>query len=240
MKLCWICPTWNRPACLRNLIAQFLAQDDSQHELHLIICDDAGQYCYQFGTDPAGGHRWEIMPVGSPFATLPEKYNALLGMVPQSCEGIVIAEDDDLYHPLHSAACAAALQLGDVSKPSKVRSQYGGREQTEDAAGRFHASLAVRADFLRHIGGWPATARADFDQQFIARLATGRVVDPLTCRHNWRIGWRHFPPTYCFRWETTQHTHAQGVMRGPADEDWLERARAAAGPIAYVGKLHLA
>ncbi len=46
----------------------------------------------------------------------------------------------------------------------------------ESTAGRFHAALAAHRAVLEEIGGWPATSRADFDQQLLARL--GQVNPP--------------------------------------------------------------
>lgn len=236
MRLCWICPTWNRPKCLANLVRQFLAQDYPRNELQLIILDDAGQY------ETQAGDRWQLISVSTPFDSLPTKYNALLDLVPQGVEGIVIAEDDDEYHPLHSAACAAALKLGLWCKPSRVRSDFA-PITGEPSDGRFHASMAFRREWLIGHGGWPETRRADFDQQFIHKLtAIAPPVDPLTLRHPGLAGLlmrRKFPMTYRFTWGSSGHAHAQSLTRGPDDEGWLERARAAARPVHYVGKLEL-
>lgn len=234
MKLCWICPTFGRPECLRQAIADFLAQDYDRDELSMLILDDAGQYENQTGD------RWQIVSRDTPFQSLPGKYNALLGLVPRDVEGVVICEDDDRYHALHSQAVAAALQRGCWCKPSRVLSDFA-PITGESADGRFHASLAFRRDWLISHGGWPETKRADFDQQLIRYLSNfAQPVDPLTLLLPGLPGVlmrRKFPMTYYFSWGSSGHTHAQSVMRGPDDEGWLARARAAAGPIDYVGKL---
>lgn len=221
MTLTWLCPTWNRPACLRELVRQFLAQDYPRDQLQLLILDDAGQY------DNQQGPGWQLISFARRFHSLPEKYNALLSLV--NTDGVIIAEDDDLYSSRHSSACAGALQFGNVSKPSVVNVQYG-PEHTESDPGRFHASLAMRTEFLRSIGGWPITTRADFDLQLIAKLRrTGtRIVDPC------ELG---YPPTYTFRWETSGHYHAQAYGHGPDDPGYYDRAAAASGAIQFVGKL---
>lgn len=221
MTLTWLCPTWNRPACVRQLITQFLAQDYPRDKLQLLIIDDAGQY------DNQSGPGWQLISFNRRFTSLPEKYNAMLGMV--RTDGIVIAEDDDLYSPQHSAACAAALAQGNVSKPSVVRVQYG-PEHTESDPGRFHASLAIRTEFLRSIGGWPVTRRADFDLQLISKLReTGtKLIDPC------ELG---YEPTYTFRWETSGHYHAQAYGHGPGDPEYYDRAAAASGSVRFVGEL---
>lgn len=234
MKLCWICPTWNRPKCLVNLVQQFLAQDYPADDLQLIILDDAGQY------DTQEGDRWQIVTVPTAFTTLTAKYNALLRLVPADCEGVVVAEDDDGYEPLHTAACAAALAVGFWCKPSRVRSDFE-PSVGEASDGRFHASLAFRRDWLIGHGGWPETPRADFDQRLISYLQNfAQPVDPLTLMLPNLEGLlmrRKFPMTYRFNWGSSGHTHAQAFTRGPGDEGWLGRARAAAGRIQYVGQL---
>ena len=218
MRLTWCAPTWNRPVCLRNLVAQFIAQEHKESDL--LILDDSGQYTNQEGTG------WQLISFNRPFHTLPEKYNALLGMA--TGEGIVIAEDDDFYSPQHSTACEAALQEAAWCKPSKVKSLYGGKENIEDAAGRFHASMAFRCDTLRAYAGWPVSQRGDFDQQLIAHMSGLACGDPIA------LG---FEPTYTFNWDRSYHSHGQSAIRGPHDCEWLQRARVAAGPIEYVGQL---
>lgn len=243
MKLCWLCPTWNRPTCLRNLITQFLAQDYPAHDLDLLILDDTRQYENQVGDDGSGGHRWQLISFDRPIGTLGDKYNALLAMT--DADAVIVAEDDDLYLPHHSAACAHALRFGDVCKPTDVLVEYGPRHIESDP-GRFHASLAINTAFAKSIAGWPTNKRADFDLQMIAKLrAAGTVVCPqratrspphappqLIPEQSIR-----FEPSYCFRWETSRAYHVQAYGRGPTDEDFLQRARAAAGPIEYVGRL---
>ncbi len=227
MKLTWICPTWNRPKCLAHLVRQFLAQDYPADQLELLILDDAGQYENQRGDDGNGGKRWQIISFDRPYATLGDKYNALLAMV--DTDAVIVAEDDDFYSPLHTAAHTAALKSYRVSKPSRVLVEHQGLHE-EVSTGRFHASLAAWTCHLKFHGGWPTTRRADFDLQMIAKLATHTPTFGDPCE----LG---YDPTYTFRWELTGHTHAQAYGRGPTDEGWLERARAAAGPVNYLGRL---
>lgn len=233
----WICPTWNRPRLVRELIAQFLKQEPGSHAVALIILDDAGQYDSQQGDDGQGGHHWKLVSFNHPFRTLGDKYNALLAMV--DTEITVIAEDDDLYAPHHTAAMRFALEgTSPVAKPTRIRVEYGGQKKVESDPGRFHASLAFRTEFIRQIGGWPTNHRADFDLQMIAKLrsaclkATGssEFADPL------KFDTRE---SYTFRWETSGHTHAQAYGAGPLDEQWLAKARDAAGPIVkWLGPIH--
>jgi len=123
-------------------------------------------------------------------------------------------EDDDIYLPWHLEAHALAIQAGaSYSKPSRVWSTYPGHMVEEQAAGRFHGSLAVRAELLNWHGGWPDTPRADFDQTLMSGLASmGIPGDPC----------EHLPPSYVFRWKTGAY-HGQAKMTGPDDSDWYMR-----------------
>jgi hypothetical protein len=225
LSITWLTCTWNRPRCLRNLVRQFLAQDYPKDQLSLLILDDAGQYHNQ------GDNNWQLISFNRRFFSLAEKYNALLGMV--NSDIVVIAEDDDLYSPLHTKAHATALELSaaNTSKPSRVKVQYG-PEHEESDPGRFHASMAIEAGWLRSIGGWgygPDSMRADFDLQLIAKLREkGTIADP--CSYG-------FEPTYTFTWETSGHYHAQAYGTGPGDKGFYGRAALASGPVEFVGDL---
>ncbi len=118
-----------------------------------------------------------------------------------------------------------------------VGSLYTGQLLLEPAHGRFHAQTVVCVDLLRQMNGWPNTRRADFDQQFLARLKRigGNSADILA------YGYR---PSYIFRWRSTGAPHAQAYMRDPADEEWYQRAweaaRDAFGGNHCVGPIRLA
>jgi hypothetical protein len=131
-------------------------------------------------------------------------------------DAYVVWEDDDIYLPWHVEACAAALERGPWVHPSSVFSLYTGELREEGAAGRFHASLAFHREALEAVGGWPDTARADFDQQLIRNLRNrfGPPVDPLG----------DFAPSYVFRWASTGCRHGQAFMHGSSDEGWFGRA----------------
>ncbi|MDP6717960.1 MAG: hypothetical protein QGF59_04885 [Pirellulaceae bacterium] len=85
----------------------------------------------------------------------------------------------------------------------------------ESAAGRFHGSLAIRTDLVDQLGGWIDTRRVDFDQQQIA-ACQDLAGDPGRPD-------AELPPSYIFRWGDTGESHCQGLMTGPANEDWYER-----------------
>jgi hypothetical protein len=129
-------------------------------------------------------------------------------------DAYVVIEDDDVYLPRYVSSHAAVLETAEYSKPSVVLSDYPGHVVEERAEGRFHGSIGFRRALCERIGGWPATLRADFDQQMLARLQqhASSVGDPCALA----------PPQYLFRWHTG-HWHGQHAMRGPEDEGWYGR-----------------
>lgn len=144
-----LCPTFRRPRLLENAIACFLAQDYPANRRELIILDDAGQF-------PAShGPNWRLISLPSRFRSLAEKYNALAGL--SQGEYLVVWEDDDIYLPWHLSAHATALQRGEYSKPSRIWSHTGDGLNEEQAAGRFHGSIAFSRRVFVQVGGWPLT-----------------------------------------------------------------------------------
>lgn len=198
-----LCPTYRRPQLLANAIACFLAQDYPAERRELIILDDAGQF------ESISGAGWKLISHASRFRSLPEKYNALAGMAQGDC--LVVWEDDDIYLPWHLKAHAAAFQQGEYSKPSRVLSKNGNEIQEESAVGRFHGSIAFTRNAFEMAHGWPLTQRADFAQQFMARLANS-VTECDPCQTH--------SPSYIFRWGSTNAYHA---MRSASDETWYQR-----------------
>jgi len=228
-------PTYGRPKMVENTIACFLAQDYPAERRHLLILDDAGQI------PPQKGDGWEVFSTAERFPSLPAKYAELLRLprqltrpigsyadtadvqgdivdswnhraeVPLVPDAYAVWDDDDIYLPWHLAAHAEILQEHGWSHPSRVWSTYTGRPELENAAGRFHGSLAVRRELMKQIGGWPETPRADFDQQMLWRLADAEPAgDPTTVA----------VPSYVFRWGSTRHPHCQGFMRSPDNTTW--------------------
>lgn len=72
MNILCLCPTYGRPRLLANALACFLAQDYQAHKRKLLILDDAGQF------RPQRGDGWELLSTRERFASLPDKYNAML------------------------------------------------------------------------------------------------------------------------------------------------------------------
>lgn len=205
----WITPTYRRPQTLANLIACFLAQDYPADLLSLLILDDAGQY------GPAcRGDRWEVVSITRRFTSLPAKFNAAVALT--DAEILIVAEDDDTFLPHHTSAHVDALRHAHFSKPSQVLSDYPGHLVTENAAGRFHGSIAFRRKLWEQAGGWPLTHQANFDQQMMTHFAAvaGTTADPCA----------KAAPSYVFRWRTG-HYHGQSFADGPGDQHWYAAAK---------------
>lgn len=209
-----LCPTYNRPEHLKRSIAMFLAQSYPAERCELVVCDD-------------GDRLWKVIPeprvdqlfVSQRFPSLPEKYSALVRAT-TARDACAIWEDDDEYRPDYLLHHAQALLRGaEWSKPSIVWSDYANppRLGLESDPGRFFSSIVFRHSLFARVGGFVMTKRADFDQQFIARLRQAAPPgDPCDFGE----------PQFVYRWHTGAY-HGQNYMRGPDDESWYERAGAA-------------
>lgn len=216
-----LCPTFHRPKLLANALACFLAQDYPADRCELIIVDDGNDFDHDSHWEN-NHQRWQIYSAQRRYESLPKKFNEAAEYCHPDTQIYVVWEDDDIYLPHHISTHVAALQSYEFfphsgfSKPSTVLSTYPGHVVTEGAAGRFHASIAFTRGLYEHCSGWPHTKRADFDQRFLSRLSTevrGEICDPCLIA----------PPSYCFRYGSTQAYHGQHFMRSPGDETWYDR-----------------
>lgn len=213
MFLTALCPTFRRPELLANSVClwerQWLPSGD---RAELIILDDGGTFADQRGPG------WKLISVPHRYASLPEKFNALAGLASPASDAFLVWEDDDTYLPGYVAAHAHALRRAELSKPAFVLSDYPGRLISERTDGRFHSTLGFRRELFARVGGWPATKRADFDQQFIQRLQTAArsTADPFS------YGPVSSSP-FVYRWHTGM-AHGQSTMRSGDDETWYDRA----------------
>lgn len=220
-----LCPYFRAPALLANSLALWLQQDYPIERRCLIILDDDGTF------DDQAGKGWELYSCPARLPSLPAKYNRLLDLSAKPQTDIYLVwEQDDTYLPKYTSAHVKALENAELSKPSKVLSDYTGVLDPEMAAGRFHSSLAFRRALIERIGGWPETQRADFDQQLISKLtaAANGIGDPWPGR---------FDPMYFVYGWNTGVPHGQSTMRSPDDSTWYARAEQAYPPVEYVGRL---
>lgn len=213
-----LCPTYKRPDHLRNAIACFESQDYGNATL--LIVDDANQHtATQHHTRP--GLRWEVVPLSARLPTLTAKFNAMAAMAAPA-DILAIWEDDDVYLPHHLRGLADAWAgPGAVQyfAPAGVLSTYRqpmGGTQGEGATGRFHAAWAYTRPLWDTLGGYPDTARLDFDQQMgkAARQAAGGAThyeDPQA-------------PSYVYRWGNGVY-HGSQAGEGGFGALWDELGR---------------
>lgn len=216
-----LCPTFNHPDLLANSVALWEMQDYPRERRHLLVFDDGGAF------DTQSGPSWSLSRCSVRYGDLPDKYNAMAEATAPIADAFVVWEDDDLYLPGYVSAHARVLVQCELSKPAMVLSDYPGRLVAEPAAGRFHSALGFRRELFLRIGGWPATKRADFDQQMIAALDRAALSRGDPFPDGERV-------EYVYRWHTGAG-HGQHFMRSPGDEEWYDRAGAERPR--YVGKL---
>lgn len=207
-KVAVLCPSYRRPRLLANTIAQFQAQDYPAEHRRLIILEDSGTLKSQ------SGDGWELVSEADRYPSLSAKYQKLMELAADA-DVIVIMEDDDLYLPWHISAHVAALRNAQWSKPTKIWSLYNTSTPfQENSAGRFHASIAARRNFVANLGGWADVMTANFDQVLMGKLQwAAKPADPLEVNPS---------PGYVFRWASTGVPHSQGFMKTPQDTSWWD------------------
>lgn len=211
MHIVALCPTYGRPTLVRNALALFLRQELWHgHTAHLLIYADDGLIPEQHGRQ--GSMSWEVLASGT-WVPLTSKYRPMLAHARDSgrVDAWVVWDDDDCYLPWHLQAHLVALGHGPWSHPSRAWSTYQTDPLTEApqerhlGARHYHGALAVRADLMEEMGGWPQTDRSDYDKQMLAvcRKQAGPPADP--CR------WH--PPSYVYRWKDTARDHCSARIK---------------------------
>ncbi|MFZ5829832.1 MAG: hypothetical protein ACOY3P_07080 [Planctomycetota bacterium] len=229
MRIVALTPTFRRRRLLQNAIACF--EQQTHGERYMLIGDDSGEHADQ------EGDRWTVWAM-PPQQTLPAKYNTMAAEARRrwGVEAVAVFEDDDIYLPRYlERHCQALAQPGAVwSHGSWVWTEgaRGQMQHEETANARLHGALAMRVEAIDQLGGWPATARMDFDLHLLALLRQRwPASDPCV------FG----PAQYVFRWQSTQHYHGQAFSVGPHDDAWLQKAQAAIaarlGPVTPQGPL---
>ncbi len=195
-----ICPTYNRPQCVLNLIRQFELQSHRPEHRYLLVYDDAGQF------DPQDGDRWSILSTANRHAQLGAKFDTLVAFAIARCvllgwdpdeTAIALMEDDDAYFPEYLAAHAATLASGaQWSAPSKILANDSvgrGNWHVASSLNKNHGAWAYRISAYLEAGGYPVNQTAGFDFVFRDRLrAIGiKPRDTLLCGCG---------PIYLYRW----------------------------------------
>jgi hypothetical protein len=204
-----LAPSFGTTTLPRNLLALYLAQQlrpgDSAHLI--LYCDDGLIETQQGGEPPL---TWEVVGTRE-WVPLTSKYNVMLTFPRATGDAYVVCDVDDVYCPRHLASHAAALDTHQWSHPSRAWSTYGVDVRHEAPrpkvlAGRhYHGALAIRADLLRILRGWPQTDRSDYDKQQLARCrqVAGPPGDPCS----------HGPPAYTYRWKDSGFSHISAGIR---------------------------
>ena len=211
MHLVCLTPTYGRPSLVRNALALFLRQQLRPGDTaHLFVYADDGLIPSQVGGEPP--LTWEVWGTND-WVPLTEKYAPMLLRAAHTgpVDAWVVWDDDDVYLPWHLASNASALERWPWAHPSQAWSTYQTNPLTEapqprQLGGRhYHGALAVRADLMQTLGGWPKTDRSDYDKQMLAacRNAEGPPGDP--CDHG--------PPSYVYRWRDTGRNHCSAHIR---------------------------
>jgi hypothetical protein len=207
MKVLCLMPTYGRrKALLENSIQLFLNQD--YPDKTLLIYDDLGTLAMTEGDIP----NVMVMSTIKRANSVGAKYNTMMNYS-SGYDAIIVWDDDDTYCPHHITTHVQILQNFLWSKPSKIISAYHSPPREEQAAGRFHGSIAIHMGLLKHMeektgSMWIDTRRATFDQEFLQKLQLSAPAgDPCTIR----------PPSYVYRWQTSGGGHCSGLM---GDEEW--------------------
>jgi hypothetical protein len=198
---------------------------------HMLIFADDGLLSPHVGEGPAD-HRWDVMK-SSEWTPLQDKYGLMMDAYFAAMErsrasaffcgpedisapdAWVVWDDDDVYLSWHLAAHAEALQVSAWSHPSRAYSTYQTDPLTEAprekrlGGSHYHGALAIRADLMRELGGWPTTDRSDYDKQMLAacRRQAGPPADPCAA----------YAPSYVYRWQDTGKDHVSGRSQVGAD-----------------------
>lgn len=177
MKICCLCPTWNRPAELAESIECFHRQTYALREL--VILDDAGQY------ESQAGDRWWLVSTEKRYPALGAKRNACAALASADAEIFAVWDDDDIYAPWHLEALAAAFEAGAAwVRPQRIiagNPLAGFRLRTLPPDALHHPGCAFRRDVFDAVGGYDSARNNGEDLDLAARLrgAGFRAVTPL-------------------------------------------------------------
>lgn len=161
-KICVLTPTYKRPELLAELLDCYLKQDYPRHLRHLLIYDDVGQYQSVCNED------YTLISEQRERLSITEKRDELARRVPEDCDYVTVADDDDLYYPHWLSTFAQHLEP-DVdllcSRSYLLYSEISGAPLTIHHSPPHHiGSLMTRDLHLRSREGLrPANAMEDIE-----------------------------------------------------------------------------
>ncbi|WDI40525.1 glycosyltransferase [Bremerella sp. P1] len=190
MKLAALCCTFRRPHTLGQLVESFLRQDYPAELRELVILDDAGQYENQ------AGDGWRLVSIPRRFRSLGEKRNACAALASPDVEGVLIADDDDIYLPHWFRATAEALSQAEWSRPGLVLLEHGDGLKEHDTAGLYHGGWAFRKTAFDRVRGYGPHNNGE-DQELAGRLNEAGVTAFDPCELN--------DPFYIYRYDNCSY-----------------------------------
>lgn len=225
-----LCPTYRRPELLANSLWLWNMQTYPADRRQLVILDDGYTFDAQTSELPTNV-LWRLFRTPTRFDSITAKYDCLIDLAPDHTDAFLIWEDDDIYLPYYIQAHANVLKDNEYSKPKQVMSDYPGYLILEESAGRFFSSIGFRKSLYERIGGMEQTKRADFDQRFLARIAS---FNP-----SYGNPWPSATKNSCqfvYGWHTGK-PHGQNTMRSPDDETWWDNAPKLFEDPGFIGQL---
>ena len=190
MKLTALCCTFRRPHLLGELIESYLRQDYPRPLRELVILDDSGQYEHQQGDG------WQLVSIPRRFRSLGEKRNACAALAAPDAEGILVADDDDIYLPHWFTTQAEALRRAEWSRPGLVLLEEGNGLREADSDGLYHGGWAFRREAFCRVRGYGPHNNGE-DQELAGRLheAGLKSCDPCSFAE----------PFYLYRYDNSSY-----------------------------------
>lgn len=197
-----LCPTWNRPQLLNEVVECFLRQDYPADKRELIILDDAGQYDTSIVPDGV-----KLVSIPYRFRSLGHKRNATAALISSQSEAIAVWDDDDIYLPHTLRAHDAALGKAEISVPGKVLIDNGGPLSLRNQQFLFHGGWAFTIDVLDRVGGYPCVDDGSEDQKLMGRWRACEI--PIA------DSTESCPPYYIYRWAGSGCSHISATGKRP-------------------------
>ncbi len=204
MLVSCICPTYGRPPhhlhLLEECVYWFTRQDYAKREL--VILNDCSSQRLICDVD-----RVRVVNLPKRFATLGDKYNALLAL----CRGEVILpwEDDDISLPHRISQCVRHLGLSDYYNPRGQWYEDAGKLHTDHNQGVCHNASAYRRGTVVYES---VTGSQDAQADFYARTHLNCSPVTLTRPADW---------DYVYRWGVSD-CHLSGF--GNMDDAYAKQA----------------
>ena len=102
--------------------------------------------------------------------TLGEKRNACAALASPDAEGLLVADDDDIYLPHWFRTQAEALRQAEWSRPGLVLLAHGDALKEHDTGGLYHGGWAFRRSAFDQVRGYAAINNGE-DQDLAKRLS---------------------------------------------------------------------